>query len=280
MKELKIQAPAKVNLFLAVRSRRPDGYHELETLMQKLELADELELSRTGKGIRLVCPDSSLPEDETNLAHRAAALFLEKTAVAGGVKIRLDKKIPVAAGLGGGSSDAAAVLKAMNVLFAAGLSSQELMEMAYPLGADVPFFVADFPMARATGIGENLTPVAVTPDWHVVLVNPGFSVSTKWVYDNFALTTGSNPYILGRAVIYDEICENLFNDLESVTLKRYPEIGTIKNSLLGCGADGVLMSGSGSTVFALFRDMTAARKCVESVAADNYTVFLTRPTPF
>ncbi len=275
---LTVKAPAKVNLYLAIHSRRADGYHEIETLMQKLELADQLKLNRTAGGIRLRCPDSALPEDETNLAYRAAALFLEKTAVSGGIEIELSKKIPVAAGLGGGSSDAAAVLKAMNDLFAVGLSLEELMKMAYPLGADVPFFVADFNSARATGIGERLEPVDIAGDRQVVLVNPGFSVSTAWVYGNFALTSASNPYILGRAIIYADLCKNLFNDLESVTINRYPEIRIIKNKLTSCGADGVLMSGSGPTVFALFHDVGIARQCVKLFAAENkYTVYLTCP---
>ncbi len=276
--ELIIQAPAKINLYLAIHRRRADGYHELETLMQKLELADQLKLRRAATGITLRCPDSGLPEDETNLAYRAAAVFLKNTGVSRGVEIELCKKIPVAAGLGGGSSDAAAVLRGMNVLYAVGLPQEELMKMAYPLGADVPFFVADFNAARATGIGEKLEPVDVCGEWLAVLVNPGFSVSTKWAYDNFALTTKSNPYILGRSILYRELCENLFNDLELVTIKRYPEIEIIKETLLSCQADGVLMSGSGATVFALFQDMTAARKCVDFFAGGKKnTVFLTRP---
>jgi 4-diphosphocytidyl-2-C-methyl-D-erythritol kinase len=278
LNELIIQAPAKINLYLAIKSRRADGYHEIETLMQKLELADQLKLRRSAAGISLRCPDSALPEDEKNIAYRAADLFLKKTGVSGGVEIELGKKIPIAAGLGGGSSDAAAVLKAMNIIFAAGLSQEELMEMAYPLGADVPFFVADFSVAGATGIGEKLVPVTGAADWLVVLVNPGFAVSTKWVYNNFALTSRSNPYILGRAIIYEELCENLFNDLESVTIKRYPEIETIKNTLISCGADGVLMSGSGPTVFAVFKDITTARKCADMCGGNkNYAVFLTKP---
>ncbi len=280
MNELTIQAPAKVNLYLAVHSRRADGYHEIETLMQKLELADQLKLRPGNKGISLCCPDSALPEDETNLAYRAAEVFFAETGLSGGIEIELYKNIPVAAGLGGGSSDAAAVLKGMNTLFSAGLTQEVLLEMAYPLGADVPFFVADFNLVRATGIGEKLEPVEVNAEWQVVLVNPGFSVSTRWAYDNFALTTRSNPYILGRAVIYDELCKNLFNDLESVTIRRYPEIEKIKNILFRDRADGVLMSGSGPTVFAFFLDKTAARRCVEGFSGSDYAVILTKPALF
>ncbi|MEA3547335.1 MAG: 4-(cytidine 5'-diphospho)-2-C-methyl-D-erythritol kinase [Thermodesulfobacteriota bacterium] len=278
MKELTVQAPAKVNFFLAVKSKRPDGYHEIETWMQKLEMADTIKLQVSEAGISLCCPGSDLPVNSDNLAWQAAALFLEETKIKNGIEIELIKKIPVAAGLGGGSSDGAAVLKGMNTLFSAGLPQQKLMEMAYSLGADVPFFIADPSAAWATGIGEKLAEAELRDQCWLVLVNPGFSVSTKWVYQNFALTTEDNPDILDRLLLYRNLCQNLFNDLESVTLKKYPEVATIKKKFLNCGADAVLMSGSGPTVFGIFQDEKTAQECVTYFRPYfDKNVFLTRP---
>ena len=278
MKELTVQAPAKVNFFLAVRKRRADGYHEIETWMQKLELADTISLQAAGSGISLQCPGADLPVNSENLAWRAAALFFEKTKIQAGIKIELIKKIPVAAGLGGGSSDGAAVLKGMNTLFSAGLSQQQLMDMAYSLGADVPFFIAERNAAWATGIGEKLEKAELRDPCWLVLVNPGFPVSTRWVYENFALTTEDNTFNLERLLLYRNLCQNLFNDLESVTLKKYPEVATIKKKFLTCGADAVLMSGSGPTVFGIFQDEKTAWGCVHYFRPHfDKNVFLTRP---
>lgn len=286
-KQITIEAPAKINWYLAIKSRRPDGYHELETGMQKLQLADILHISIAEKrGVHLSCPGSDLPADENNLAYQAAKVFFEKIGEKQGVEIILDKKIPVAAGLGGGSSDAAAVLRGLNLLFATGLNVKRLLELAKPLGADVPFLVRNYNAAWATGIGDHLEEVPpLLVDW-IVLVNPGFPVSTKWVYENFALTTGGNPYILGREIEYGKqqgmfvknAALRLFNDLESVTINRFPEIGAIKAELLADGAMGALMSGSGPTVFGLFKEKGDAVHSYESFKYRyGNNVFLTRP---
>jgi 4-diphosphocytidyl-2-C-methyl-D-erythritol kinase len=278
------QAPAKVNLYLAISGKRPDGYHDLETQMLKLELADLLHLQLNNDGITLDCRDSDLPSDESNLAFRAALAFYEASGVSGGVDMVLEKKVPTAAGLGGGSSDAAAVLRGLNELYDYPLSDQELLELGTLLGADVPFFVADCDAAWATGIGDRLicNQIAV-PGW-VVLVNPGFAVSTQWVYENFTLTTGGNPFILGRALMIDDQGRvdmdkfTLYNDLEQVTVSRYPDLGQIKEELLADGASGALMSGSGPTVFGLFDTEQDARNSLAKFA-DRYgkNVFLTKP---
>ncbi|MBM9536370.1 4-(cytidine 5'-diphospho)-2-C-methyl-D-erythritol kinase [Desulfobulbus alkaliphilus] len=265
-----LSAPAKINLGLRVTGRRLDGYHTIETVMQKIGLCDELELRRGGKGIRLRCPNGTAPEDETNLVYRAADLFLRTMAdrCAGplsGVDIVLRKRIPVAAGLGGGSSDAAATLKGMQALTAVRCSEKELAAMGLRLGADVPFFLGEAPAARATGIGEILTPVAPLTNYTVVVVNPGFPVSTQWVYQTFALTVGKNK---SKKKCFKKNTNNsdeknrccnefpqsavLRNDLESVTVVRYPEIGRLKNELRTHGAEMALMSGSGPSVFGLF----------------------------
>ena len=287
-----LKAPAKINLYLAITGKRADGYHNIESLMQKVDLADQIQLSIGSNGIRLTCPGTDLPTDEGNLAFRAAASFLEATGSSArsvaiyGVDIVLEKKIPVAAGLGGGSSDAAAVLRGMNILFGAELSDDELLTLAKPLGADVPFFIHDWPAAWATGIGEELSRTTPITNYYVVLVNPGIPVSTGWVYQNFALTSTNNPFILargrasadGRLPWRPSIPEDLYNDLETVTIPRFPEIGVIKNELRQDGADGVLMSGSGPTVFGLFRDkVRAGRSYARFVKKYGDKVFITRP---
>ena len=276
---LSVRAPAKINLFLRVTGRRADGYHTLQTRMQKVGLFDLLKVQRGGEGVRLHCVGADLPENADNLVHRAASLFLETVAqrrgrTLGGVKISLTKNIPIAAGLGGGSSDAAAALKALNSLFEAGLTAGELAAMGLELGADVPFFLADTPAALAVGIGEILTPVAPLSGCFVLLVNPGFSVSTRWVYQTFALTKEEKTTIFKNfresadpagqpclSATVEGLPAALENDLETVTITRYPEIGRIKEELLAHGAVAALMSGSGPTVFALFSDQQAAETC-------------------
>lgn len=295
--EKTIQAPAKINLYLAVKGKRADGYHELESLMQKLALVDNVRIRvDEGSGIVLSCPGSGLPEDETNLVWRAARLFLDEAGIDCRVTIVLEKNIPVAAGLGGGSSDAAAVLLALDELLATNLAEERLLEMALRLGADVPFFIKkDLPAALARGVGERLTSAAGIQDCQVILVKPGFGVSTKWVFDNFALTTNSNPYILapekdcqsGRYSCFEgDFLEksgtgHFFNDLESVTVTKYPEIAEIKKELLADGARVSLMSGSGPTVFGIFTDTLKARACYEKFSRRyGKDVFLTVPSQF
>ena len=276
---LSVRAPAKINLFLRVTGRRADGYHTLETLMQKVGLFDLLELRRGGKGVRLCCGGADLPETADNLVHRAAELFLQAATLRTGrplpgVEIALTKNIPIAAGLGGGSSDAAATLKGLNRLFDAGLTADELAALGLRLGADVPFFVADAPAAQATGIGEILIPVDPLAGCFILLVNPGFSVSTAWVYQTFALTKKGKTTNLtcfqegtvrigppDRSAAIRGLPATLDNDLETVTIARHPEIHRLKQELLAHGALAALMSGSGPTVFALFVDRQAAESC-------------------
>ena len=284
--QLTVKAPAKINLFLRVVGRRPDGYHEIESFMQKVELADQLHIFAEGDKITLSCPGTDLPEDEGNLVFRAAQLFFKTTGIQPGVRIVLEKNIPVAAGLGGGSSDAAAALLGLNDLFAGQLTQDQLQKMAVNLGADVPFFVKPCSAAMAAGIGEQLQEMEPLTDIRILLVNPGFAVSTKWVYENLPLTTNSNPYILARGrKLPDDFFSNLLalsneqgNDLEAVTIKRYPQIGEIKESMRQAGAATVLMSGSGPTVYGLFLSEKAA---IDSLGIFDRkygkNVFLTKP---
>lgn len=291
-----LQAPAKVNLYLKITGRREDGYHYLATLMQKISLFDQVAVEKIASGILLYCPDSDLPEDENNLAFRAAKMFLQTTASRredkDGVAITLRKCIPVAAGLGGGSSDAAAVLRGLDQLFATGCTENELLAMGSSLGADVPFFVACPPAAWATGIGDQLHPALSLPEYKIIVVNPGYSVSTPWVYDKFALTVGQNinnlksfqnsemendihPLFSSRAIRPDE----LVNDLEQVTSSHYREIALLKKRLVQDGAVAAMMSGSGPTVFGLFQASEAERAlvCAQELKREYQSTFLVDP---
>ncbi|MDR2550820.1 MAG: 4-(cytidine 5'-diphospho)-2-C-methyl-D-erythritol kinase [Desulfobulbus sp.] len=274
-----VRAPAKINLFLRIIGRRPDGYHLLSTWMQKVDLCDTIELAVCGEDIRFSCTGDGVPGDHDNLVYRAADLYLQavrgrQAVSASGVAIELSKYIPVAAGLGGGSSDAAATLRAMNELFGSALAPDELAALGLRLGADVPFFLADCPAALATGIGEILQPVPSLQGYSVVLVNPGFPVSTRWVYQTFALTKkedASNLANLQECVVDDvrfgdsgamiQPDAPLVNDLETVTVARYPLLERLKGELLRHGAVQALMSGSGPTVFGLFADYHKAETC-------------------
>lgn len=272
--QIDIDAPAKINTFLKVLRRRPDRYHDLLSVMQKLALSDSLLIGRgESGGIRLRCEGAVLPENADNFVYRAAVLFRDRAGVKDGVDIVLVKRIPVAAGLGGGSSDAGAALRGLNELFGRPLSKDDLLEIAVRLGADVPFFVEDYDTALAKGIGDILQPVLTRRVYWVVLANPGFAVSTKWVYDNFALTSQVIPFNVSpdfsvfEGIAHRLACGDiiLHNDLERVTCARYPEIDAMKALLLKQGATGVLMSGSGPTVFALFRDQPGAEAAAEAV---------------
>ena len=283
---LTLKAPAKINLFLKILSRRSDGYHEIESLMQKIELFDFLQLKMQGEGIALSCPGTTLPEDKGNLVYRAAEAFFAATGIRAGIKIVLKKNMPIAAGLGGGSSDAATVVMGLNKLLNAGLDREELQDIARPLGADVPFFVEDCSAALATGIGDCLQQIDPLQVNSIVLVNPGFKVSTKWVYENFPLTSNSNPYILARGRNVSkkfyastlDLYEEIGNDLETVTINRFPGIGDIKKELKMGGAATSQMSGSGPTVFGLFYSKEAAQSSYMQLSAKyGGNVFLARP---
>ena len=261
MEPLHVKAPAKINLFLRITGKRPDGYHELYTLMCPLALYDTLTLNAGGTGIVVVCDHPGVPEDASNLAARSAHLFLE-TAFAGnalpisGLTIHIDKKIPVGAGLGGGSSDAAAVLMALNDHFGQPLATRALMALGTRLGADVPFFILGVP-ALATGIGDRLEPFPHLTPWTALLVYPNEVVSTAWVYKNLNLRLTKEEKKLSK-FHFDgrlfNVNEHLVNDLEPVTERAFPVIRAIKRLLLAHGAAGAMMSGSGSTVFGLFAD--------------------------
>jgi 4-diphosphocytidyl-2-C-methyl-D-erythritol kinase len=292
-KTLALDAPAKINLYLRVTGRRHDGYHYLATLMQKVSLFDRLLLRKAGSGIRVHCPGSGLPEDEGNLVYRAARLFLQTMAprLHGdfGVEITLHKKIPLAAGLGGGSSDAAAVLLGLNRLFAAKCTGPELLALGGRLGADVPLFIVDWPVAWATGIGDRLHPAVSMAGYRILLVNPGFSVATAWVYEKFALTaTGKKINLKNSDDVHAEEVDftrrairpdELVNDLEAVTAGQYLEISSLRERLLKGGAVAAMMTGSGPSVFGLFpeQEEEKAVACGRELSREYPKTFLVSP---
>ncbi|ACH39779.1 4-diphosphocytidyl-2-C-methyl-D-erythritol kinase [Citrifermentans bemidjiense Bem] len=267
MKKLQLLAPAKVNYRLDVLGKRPDGYHELRMIMQRVDLCDEIEIALSDSpGIRVTCGRKGVPDGPGNIAWRAADALLKLSDKEVGIEITIAKKIPVGAGLGGGSSDAATVLMGVNELLELGLTDERLMEIGVKLGADVPFFVFKKP-ALAEGIGDRLTALEEVPSLWVVLVNPGIHVSTAWVYQNLRLTTPDPATIIPRSYSsLNEVCELLSNDLEPVTCGRFPLVSELKEVLLTAGARGSLMSGSGSTVFGLFESESAARHAAAEIA--------------
>lgn len=266
-----IFAPAKVNLTLDVLGKRPDGYHDVAMLMVRLSLCDRISVRLVaGDEVVATCPGLELAAGEENIAARAARLFLSHTGLRAGVVIRIDKRIPAAAGLGGGSSDAAAILLALNELLSAGLSRGELQALGKRLGADVPFFLAGEMAAWATGIGECLEAWRGLPHLWLVLVNPCFAVSTAWVYQNLRLTHPSRVTKIPRfPERVEDLVQLLRNDLEAVTSARHPEINDIKRRLLDAGALGALMSGSGPTVFGVFANRAAAESAAGRLAKGN-----------
>lgn len=276
--DLVLRSPAKVNLFLRIVGRRPDGYHELVSLMCPLTLADEVRL-RIGEGpLTVTCDHPDVPEDETNLALGAARRFMKAASVDFELGITIEKKIPVAAGLGGGSSNAAAVLSGLNDHFGRPLSSSALADTALAIGADVPFFLSGRP-ALATGIGEILRPVGPLPPFHVVLLCPSYGLSTAAVYKNLNLALTKckkihKSYPLERQDF--DVARHLCNDLEDVAASMHPDILVAKASLLDHGASGALMSGSGPTVFGLFKEAERARSAARRIAdTGNWRVIQT-----
>ncbi len=245
-----LKAPAKINLFLEILGKREDGYHEIQSIMVPVSLFDEIKLMES-EDIKVECNDPSLPADDSNLAFKAAVLYLSYTGIERGVYIKIKKNIPIAAGLGGGSSDAAAVLKGLNRIYKR-LSQKELFELAKKIGADVPFFLYESP-CLAKGIGEILEPLPYIP-FYLVLITPDIQVSTAWAYREYdkMVLTKSEQSSIKKLWMEGKLEALLKNDLEMVTERHYPVIGDIKRLLLGRGAKGVLMSGSGPTVFGIF----------------------------
>jgi 4-diphosphocytidyl-2-C-methyl-D-erythritol kinase len=278
---VKIRAPAKINLSLRVIGQRRDGYHLLDTIMVPVSLYDEIEIrkiqparAKKGKGdplIKVTCDHPLVPRGEKNIAHRAARLLMERAGREQPVHVHIRKRIPVGAGLGGGSTDAAATLIGLNRLLNLRLSAAKLEKIALSVGADVPFFIRARP-ARARGIGERLQPIRKLTRFWAVIVYPGVPVSTAQVFQSFcsALTKPPvNTSIRSSLKSLEKLAGLLHNDLESVTLKRYPKLSLIKARLLHEGAVGGLMSGSGSSVFGLFASQPQAARALRRLRKDE-----------
>lgn len=273
IRHLELKAYGKINLGLDVVRRREDGYHEVRMIMQTVRVYDAIELNRTEEeGIRLSTNLYYLPDNENNLGYRAAKLLMDEFGIRDGVEIKMKKFIPVAAGMAGGSSDAAAVLFGLNKMFGLGLSKKELMERGVRLGADVPYCIMRG-TALSEGIGEIMTPLPPMPQCRVLIAKPAVSVSTKHVYESLnlpSLGAEAHPDIDAmRAAIEKKdlsgVVSQLGNVLETVTIPENPVIQTLKDKMMEMGADGSLMSGSGPTVFGLFTNQTAAQAAYEEL---------------
>lgn len=275
MNSICVKARAKINLSLDVLGRRNDGYHDVQMIMQSISLHDDIYIDCIDKrSIEIKCDKRWVPSNSDNIAYKAAAVMMDKYHLTKGVSIRIVKKIPVAAGLAGGSADAAAVLKGMNELFSLNLKEQELMLLGKSIGADVPFCVKGG-TALAEGIGEILTEIAPLKNVSIVLVKPRISVSTAWVYKNLDIGKISLRPNTGLIVNFiknqniENIAKNMVNVLETVTLNRYGVIGEIKDKLVSLGALGSMMSGSGPTVFGIFGSKMEAENAYMNIIRDN-----------
>lgn len=284
MASITLKAPAKINLFLEVLKKRPDGYHEIETILQEIDLADNLTLKETSSPeIIIQCPNPHIPTDSRNLAYKAA--FLLKKYIREkkrGVIISIAKNIPIAAGLGGGSSDAAATLKSLNRLWKLNLDTRTLSNLAQEIGMDVPFFIQGG-LGLGRGRGEKVSPLKPLPETWFILTIPPLKVSTAWVYSHLIISSltrkiKENKMIL-KAIQSGDIVEvgrQLFNRLEEVTMKRHRELAYLKESILSTGAKGALMSGSGPVVFGLFSSRREARIAQDALAKNKEEIYVVK----
>jgi 4-diphosphocytidyl-2-C-methyl-D-erythritol kinase len=260
MRRIDVKSPAKINLYLEIKRKREDNYHEIETLFQRISLEDTIRIKETDKNsLNIICEHPDVPQDSSNLAARAANLILKECKVKTGISIEILKKIPVSAGLGGGSSNAASVLKALNELFSLGLNREKLFNMGMKLGADVPFFMLEEPVALAHGIGDELKVLKNVPSYWYIIIYPKIKISTKWAYEHLNLSlTKKKPgaKILIRALKnkkIEEIAPLLYNDFSSLIGASYKEVQRVEQTLRTAGVKAVLLSGSGPSVFGICR---------------------------
>jgi 4-diphosphocytidyl-2-C-methyl-D-erythritol kinase len=275
---LEKQSPCKVNLLLNILGKRPDGFHELETLMYPVPVFDRLTFRRSNAGIQLSCSLPSLPTDSSNLVHRAASRFLEAAKIKDGVSVHLEKNIPLAAGLGGGSANAALTLTGLNQLFDTPLTLQDLENIAASLGSDLPFFLQNRP-ALATGRGEKIEPLEFfsgLSNAAFLLIHPGFGIATAWAYQQLARFPaalsgqpghGERLISLLRQTDLKRAGSEFYNSLEAPALKKFPILALFQDFLRSSGALATLMSGSGSTTFALAENLTSAEALAEKFKA-------------
>jgi 4-diphosphocytidyl-2-C-methyl-D-erythritol kinase len=282
MEYLSLPSYAKINLGLLLLRKREDGYHDLATVYQQIDLYDEMMFQKTPSSIRITSTDTTIPLDETNLVHRAFRLFQERFHLRGGIKIHIRKTIPVGGGLGGGSSNAATALVAVNRLWMKKRSLAELGEMAAEIGSDVPFFLHGG-TALGQGRGEILRPLQWSTDWWIVLVYPGIQISTSWAYGQVKITLTKEEKFTKFRTIFEQFSphtlkENLTNDLEGVVLQRHPILRDLKEQMYKRDAFYASVSGSGSSVYGLFshREQAEATRTFFS-KQQRMKTFLCRP---
>ena len=288
MDKIQLKALAKINLGLDVLRRREDGYHEVKMIMQTIGLHDDLEIRKTKTpGIQVKTNLYYLPTNENNLVYKAAKLLMDEFQIQDGVSIQLKKRIPVAAGMAGGSSDGAAVLWGINQMYGLGLSMQALMERGVRLGADVPYCIQRG-TALAEGIGEKLSVLPSMPKCTILIAKPGISVSTKFVYENLHandLKPEQHPDVDSMIEAMRQkdlglLCSRMGNVLETVTIPAYPVINEIKRTMMDNGAIGSMMSGSGPTVFGVFDSPAAAKQAMKAVRAAKLAKQICLTTPY
>ncbi|NSW92229.1 MAG: 4-(cytidine 5'-diphospho)-2-C-methyl-D-erythritol kinase [Firmicutes bacterium] len=277
---IELKARAKINLSLDVTGKRQDGYHNIKTIMQTIELYDRVIISVAEKGIEVKCDCGKVPPGKGNIAYKAAELFIERYGIDRGVKIIIEKNIPVASGLAGGSADAAAVIKGMDRLFECGADEEDLIYLGRNIGADVPFCIKGGTVL-AEGIGDVLTELVQLPRTYILIVSPDIEVSTRWVYESLNIRKISKRPDMElllesiRKGRIDLLAKNMVNVLETVTASKYTVINIIKEKLKELGALGSIMSGSGPSVFGIFTDKQTADKAYKMLMYNGWNVFTT-----
>jgi len=280
MKEVEIDSYSKINLTLNILAKRQDGYHNIETIMQSINLADRIFIKEEKEGIKIKCNHPLVPIDTQSLTYRSAEKILNRYRITKGVKIEINKKIPLASGMAGGSANSASILVGINKLFALNLSNKDLREIGEELGMDVPFCIQNG-TALAYHRGEKVTLLSpVNPPLWIIIINPGFEIPTKWAYNNLDLSLikreKNNTKAMLEALKEDEargIAKNLFNSFEELIIKKYPEIGKIKDRLIEEGALGALMSGSGPTVFGIAQNKEQALKIYKKLKSEYKSIW-------
>lgn len=284
LESITIAAHAKINLSLDVLRRKPNGYHELSMIMQEIDLKDIVTITQiddNNKNIEITCNQSQVPTDESNIVYNTYKLISEKFNINKSIKVHIEKNIPISAGLAGGSTDAAAVIKALNKLWNLRLDEQDLMDLGVQIGADVPFCIMGG-TALSEGIGEKLTPLKSFKDKEILLAKPGVGVSTADVYKNLDIENLKDRPDIEKIMSLIEkddtrgLAHDMKNVLESVTTKLHPQIEEIKKEMIACGALGSLMSGSGPTVFGIFDNAEDLKLCKEKLADKIETVIITK----
>ncbi|MEA3454199.1 MAG: 4-(cytidine 5'-diphospho)-2-C-methyl-D-erythritol kinase [Candidatus Caldatribacteriota bacterium] len=280
MNKIEIDSYSKINLTLNILGKRRDGYHNIETIMQSINLADRIFIKEEKEGIKIKCSHPLVPVDTQSLTYRSAEKILNRYRIKKGVKIEIDKKIPLASGMAGGSANSASILVGINKLFALNLSNKVLREIGEELGMDVPFCIQNG-TALAYHKGEKVTPLPpINPPLWTIIINPGFEIPTKWAYNNLDLglikREKNNTIAMLKALKkggLEGIAKNLFNSFEELIIKKYPEIGKIKDRLMEEGAMGALMSGSGPTVFGIAQNKEQALKIYEKLKSEYKSIW-------